>query len=78
MGTVVKPKELPWCALADPGGGGARHAPPPGSKFFHFHAVFGKKMQYNRTLQVGPPPQENPASATGVHKLSEENDMYRN
>ena len=23
--------------------GGARDARPPGSKFFHFHAVFGKK-----------------------------------
>ena len=31
--------------------GGSRgpmmHSPPQGSKFFHFHAVFSKKLQYN-------------------------------
>ena len=25
--------------------GGARDAPPWGSKFFHFHVVFGKKIE---------------------------------
>ena len=34
-------------ALADLRGG-ARDAPPPlGSKFFHFHAVFGKNLKNN-------------------------------
>ena len=38
---------------------------PPGSKFFHFHAVFGKKnLKNNSTLGVGAPPRENPGSAT--------------
>ena len=33
-----------WLSLADLGG--AKDAPPSpeGSKFFHFHAVFGKKL----------------------------------
>ena len=37
--------------------------PPPGSKFFQFHAVFGKIWQ-NRKL--APPPRGNPGSATGI------------
>ena len=47
--------------------GGSRGAPgtrPPGSKFFHFHAVFGKNVQNNPNLGVGAPPRENPGSAT--------------
>ena len=43
--------------------------PPWGSKFFQFHAVFGKIWQ-NRMLvppgELAPPPQGNPGSATGV------------
>ena len=48
------------------GGGGARDAHPPwGSKFFHFHAVFGKKLKNNSTFgSWRPPPGENPGSAT--------------
>ena len=41
---------------------------PQGSKFFQFHAVFGKIWQ-NRMLappgELAPPPQGNPGSATG-------------
>ena len=39
-------------ALADPRGG-ARDArpPPPGSKFFHFHAVFGKNLKNNSNFR---------------------------
>ena len=52
--------------LADPRGG-VRDAPPPGSKFFHFHAVFGKKLKNNSTFgSWRPPPGENPGSATAV------------
>ena len=46
--------------------------PPWGSKFFQFHAVFGKIWQ-NRMLApppprgVGAPPRGNPGSATGVY-----------
>ena len=40
--------------------------PPPGSRFFHFHAVFGKK--YAKLIPTwelaSAPPQENPGSAT--------------
>ena len=56
-------------ALADPRGG-ARDAPPPpwGSKFFHFHAVFGKKLKNNSTFgSWRPPPGENPGSATAMY-----------
>ena len=41
--------------------------PSPGSKFFQFHAVFGKFWQ-NRMLappgELAPPPRGNPGSAT--------------
>ena len=37
--------------------GGARDAPPPrGSKFVHFHAVFGKKLKNNSTFGSWRPP----------------------
>ena len=37
--------------------GGARDARPPlGSKFFHFHAVFGKKLKNNSTFGSWRPP----------------------
>ena len=43
-------------------------ASPPRSKFFQFHAVFGKIWQ-NRMLappgELAPPPRGNPGSATG-------------
>ena len=39
--------------------------PPPGSKFFHFHAVFGQKNRLAHPLwELAPPPGENPGSAT--------------
>ena len=48
--------------------GGARNARPPGSKFLHFHAVFGKNWPNNRLapppLGLVPPPLGNPGSAT--------------
>ena len=38
-------------------GGHQGRAPPPwGSKFFHFHAVFGKKLKNNSTFGSWPPP----------------------
>ena len=47
--------------------GGAGDA-PPGSKFFQFHAVFGKIRQICVLAPPGelaPPPRGNPGSATG-------------
>ena len=40
--------------------GGARPSRPPGPKFLHFHAVFGKNWPNNR---LAPPPLGNPGSA---------------
>ena len=49
--------------------GGAMDARPPGPKFLHFHAVFGKNWPNNRLapppLGLAPPPLGNPGSATG-------------
>ena len=45
-------------------GGCQGHVPPWGSKFFHFHAVFGKKLKNNSTFGSWRPPGENPGSAT--------------
>ena len=45
-------------------GGRQGRAPPWGSKFFHFHAVFGKKLKNNSTFGSWRPPRENPGSAT--------------
>ena len=36
--------------------GGAPGTPPRGSKFFHFHAVFGKKLKNNSTFGSWRPP----------------------
>ena len=36
--------------------GGARDAPPLGSKFFHFHAVFDKKLKNNSIFGSWRPP----------------------
>ena len=48
--------------------GGARDAPPPrGSKFFHFHAVFGKNLKNNSNFGSWRTPLgENPGSATDL------------
>ena len=59
------------CAVADLRGGARDAGPPPGSKFFQFHAVFGKLWQ-NRMLapspgELAPPPRGNPGSATDVN-----------
>ena len=43
-------------ALADPRGGARDARPPWGSKFFHFHAVFGKKLKNNSTFGSWRPP----------------------
>ena len=57
-------------AVADLRGSTRDAPPPPGSKFFQFHAVFGKCWQ-NRMLappppgELVPPPWGNPGSATG-------------
>ena len=54
-------------------GGREGRAPPLGSKFFQFHAVFGKFWQ-NRMLappgELAPPPRGNPGSATDNCLLS--------
>ena len=51
---------------------GAQGRTPSASKFFRFHAVFGKKLQTNRLAyplwQLVPPSQkEHPGSATGLN-----------
>ena len=53
-------------AVADLRGGAGDAPPPGGSKFFRFHAVFGKFWQ-NRML--APPPRGNPGSATAMFWL---------
>ena len=61
--------QIVWvCSGGSKGGRGGRAPPPWGSKFFQFHAVFGKIWQ-NRMLapppgELAPPPQGNPRSAT--------------
>ena len=55
---------LDFLPLADPRGAPGTRAPPRGSKFFHFHAVFGKKLKNNSTFGSWRPPGENPGSAT--------------
>ena len=49
-------------ALADPRG--RQGCASRGSKFFHFHAVFGKNLKKIIPLWELAPPQENPGSAT--------------
>ena len=55
-----------WIRLIGGSKGGARDARPPwGSKFFHFHAVFGKNVKNNSNFgSWRPSPGENPGSAT--------------
>ena len=40
--------------------------PPRGSKFFQFHAVFGK---FWRNRMLAPPPRRNPGSATVLYNF---------
>ena len=44
-----------------------RQGRPPGFKFFHFHAVFGKNLKIIAILGVGVPPWGNPGSATDIY-----------
>ena len=53
--------------LADLGGAWGTHAPPWASKFFRFHAVFGKIWRVHAPPGgFTPPPRENPGSATAI------------
>ena len=57
--TVMADARYIMMPLADPGGRQGRAPLPPGSKFFHFHAVFGKKLKNNSTFgswRTPPPP----------------------
>ena len=58
-------KSIPL-SLADLGGGREGRTPPPwASKFFRFHAVFGKIWRVHAPPGgFTPPPRENPGSAT--------------
>ena len=58
LDTLLYKLELDWIciALADPRGAPGTRAPPWGSKFFHFHAVFGKKLKNNSTFGSWCPP----------------------
>ena len=59
-------------SVADLMGGCERRLPPPGFKFFQFHAVFGEIWQNRKLAQppspggLAPPPRGNPGSATGL------------
>ena len=62
-GKETSKKEIIWfcyvntyCALADPRGGARDARPPWGSKFFHFHAVFGKNVKNNSNFGSWRPP----------------------
>ena len=45
-----------YYSLADPRGGARDARPPWGSKFFHFHAVFGKNVKNNSNFGSWRPP----------------------
>ena len=49
--------------------------PPPQSKFFQFHAVFGKFWQ---NCMLAPPPRGNSGSATDLYGQREFFSFYRN
>ena len=50
--------------------GGAPGTRPPGTKFFHFHAVFGKNLKNNSNFESWRTPSwENPGSATAYELL---------
>ena len=56
-------------SVADLRGAQGTRAPPWGSKFFQFHAVFGKIRQIRMLAppppgELAPPPRGNPGSAT--------------
>ena len=64
-------------ALADLGGGAGTRAPPSGSNFLHFHAVFGKNWSNSMLapppLGLAPPRLGNPGSATVMVCVSQGN-----
>ena len=61
------PYSIKRSSVADLRGGGAPGTRPPGSKFFHFYAVFGRKNRLAHPLwELRAPPGENPGSATGL------------
>ena len=56
-------------ALADPRGHQGR-PPPRESKFFHFHAVFGKKLKNNSNFwELAHPHREHPGNATELPSM---------
>ena len=62
-GGAMAPSAPPWIrycshilSLADPRGGARDARPPWGSKFFHFHAVFGKNVKNNSNFGSWRPP----------------------
>ena len=61
------------------GGRGGREGRPPGPKFLHFHAVFGKHWSNKRLapppLGLAPPPLGNPGSATASSTSSSSNEQ---
>ena len=61
-------------SLADLGGAWGTHAPPWASKFFRFHAVFGKIWRVHAPPGgFTPPPRENPGSATAIQYHNTDN-----
>ena len=58
---------------------GAPGTPPGGSKFFHFHAVFGRKNRLAHPLwELAPPPGENPGSATDCNTMRKAIKAHKN
>ena len=54
--------------------GGPRDAPPGSKFFFHLYTVFGQKNRLaHPLLELGPPRQENPGSATVLAVFSNSN-----
>ena len=65
VGSFIRDRFCWYKALADLGGAWGTHAPPWASKFFRFHAVFGKIWRVHAPPGgFTPPPRENPGSAT--------------
>ena len=68
------------------GGGAGTRAPPSGSNFLHFHAVFGKNWSNSMLapppLGLAPPRLGNPGSATEVpltdiqHPLTHDSEFF--
>ena len=66
---TLKTNQIVTQSLVDPSGGGRHGGVPPalsGSKFFHFHAVFGKKRSQNKSQFGIGGPRENPRSTLTI------------